>query len=354
MTEQDPSLYRDDVPDYEELRYSSPEELRTWYRGIGSFRDVVPAEEYRLGENTIPNDVLFHAAGRMYMYATGMTGKEVTAENPQEAMRYVMRGQNLARSIEDSALALEAGVIFMEVGESVPEDKRHAFFEVCKTIFSTIANQEERSKGSGEIGALPKYDAVRFYHDIEVSQIRTRLREGETDTKTALEEYRQSNQNHAERFLKDIIGSTEFKNGDAYEHFVDIVARHTNWVGGSISDWSVRAAKTRQDKLEKSVSYDRAGKKLSFDTVIINEKNGEIKPIQTKAGNEEKRYDYSELIAVVDTLEGYDSEIKKRAYMENIVRMIKMDYDGKLSSGKEIEIATEFKRIKNQSRIDFI
>ncbi len=351
MSEQDPSQRPDENHDYPELHYSSAEEVIEWYHGIGSFRTVVTESEYKAGEGTIPNHELFHAAGRMYMYATGMTEEEVQTTDRTDAMRYVMRAQNLERRIKDPALALEAAAALMEVGESVGNDGA-PIYDVCKTIFATLANQKTLNSGSAEIGALPKYNAVRYLHDIETIQIRARLKEGELTTKEAMEEYRQSNLGHAKRFLDDMFGATKFKNGDAYEHFVEIVARHANWVNGSIAEWSVRAAKPRQDQLGKMVRYDDSRKSLSFDTIFVSEVTGKIQAVQSKAGNSEREYDYSELIAIVDTLDDFADEGDKRDYMETMVRMIRADYNGRSTLEKDEILEEEFAKIS--SKVSFV
>lgn len=351
MSEQDPSLRPDENHDYPELQYSSAEDVIEWYHSIGSFRIVVTESEYKADEGMIPNRELFHAAGRMYMYATGMTSEEVQSTDQKDAMRYVMRAQNLEREIEDPALALEAATALMEVGESVGNDGA-PIYDVCKTIFATLANEKTLDAGSAEIGALPKYNAVRYLHDIETIQIRAKLKQGELTMKDATEEYRQSNLRHAKRFLDDMFGATKFKNGDAYEHFIEIVARHANWVNGSIAEWSVKAAKPRQDILGKSVRYDDSRKSLSFDTLFVSEVTGEIQAIQSKAGNSEREHDYSELIAIVDTLDGYTDEGEKRDYMETITRMIRADYNGRSTPEKDKFIEEEFAQIG--SKVSFI
>ena len=346
-------------PDYPELDISSKEAIIDWYHSLGPMTEIVINSEYQPGTGQVPVGELFQAASWLYLYATG--DRSLDGDFSQKAkdeaginlIRVIGATDYDKRIVDDLNAAVEVGNMLVEICEVVPKEKaeqRDLLHKTAATIFATIATDARLDRGKDNMGGVLKFEAVRYFNDVKTQHLRDLLERGAIEEKVANEKYKEIGLKHAEKFLQFSDRSSGATNGELFEHFTEIVTRYEIWKNGDLMNLAIRSAKPRQDQPNPGVLRDANGKKLAFDSLIIDLKTDKAYPLQSKLDDWAGVHEYSALISIVDSLAGMEAT-EARKKMHATVSDIKACYNARNTPMQESDVDEEFARIVSNIEI---
>lgn len=266
-------------------------EIIEWYRSLGPNADLHGQE-----------DQLFDHAMKLYLLST-QADEEIKRAPLAQQRDYFWRLDRRQRKPHEHIFSspehgLIAAVMTLEVARLVddePKVRRH-LLDMSSALLDTVS-KDPRLDGWNKFGGQTRYEAAKYIFDIEAMKIRDQLKESQ-DYQAAEGEFLRLAKSQVKKFHEILADHRGVKDGEVYEHFVELVGRFTNWRRQELDKWAVRAATPREDQPSKKLGH--RGKKFATDIFIESLDGLSAVAVQAKLDPNYNPNDYDSSIVMYD------------------------------------------------------
>jgi len=275
---------------------SDEAEIVEWYRSLGPNADLHGQE-----------DQLFDHAMKLYLLST-QANEEIQHAPVAQQRDYFWRLDRRQRKPHEHIFSspehgLMAAVMTLEVARLVdnePKIRRH-LLDMSSALLDTVS-KDPRLEGWNKFGGQTRYEAAKYILDIEAMKIRDQLKQGQ-EYQAAEDEFQQLAKAQVKKFHEILADHRGVKDGEVYEHFVELVGRFTNWRNQELDKWAVRAATPREDQPSKRLGH--RGKKFATDIFVESLDSLSVVPVQAKLDPNYESSGYDHSIVMYDRHAGW-------------------------------------------------